>query len=153
MFEKGEYSINMALKLYNMVMDFLCKIDNEKYETFLGTYNQLVDLFPRIKDMFAYLKGLMLEEPRLNSKAKPDLIILEVKNETFKSILRFVNENYINDISIQLIAERFSVNPSYLSQLFKKETGETFTDYITRLLKSIIQYWLYILQVFSHLIK
>jgi two-component system response regulator YesN len=129
LFEKGEYSINMALKLYNTVMYFLYRSEDGKYECFLSTYNQLVGLFNGIQDMFIYLRSLLREEQRFT----PDLPVCEVKNVTFKVILQFVNDNYINDISIQLIAARFSINPSYLSQLFKKETGETFTDYITRL--------------------
>ena len=32
----------------------------------------------------------------------------------------------------QKAADYFFLNPSYLSQLFKSETGEAFTDYVTQ---------------------
>ena len=57
----------------------------------------------------------------------------EISNETFRAILNYVNQNYLQDISIQSLSLKFYTNPSYISQLFKKEVGETFTAYIAKL--------------------
>ena len=57
----------------------------------------------------------------------------ESKNQTFKPILQYVTENYRRDLSLQDLADQFFMNPSYISQLFKKEVGETFTAYVARL--------------------
>lgn len=62
-----------------------------------------------------------------------DIVHDDVKNETFRSILHYVNENYCKDISIQSISQKFFINPNYLSQLFKKEMHMTFTDYLTKM--------------------
>ncbi|MEI7025996.1 response regulator transcription factor [Paenibacillus sp. y28] len=35
-------------------------------------------------------------------------------------------------ISLEEVSERLHLNPSYFSRLFKKETGETFIEYVTR---------------------
>lgn len=56
---------------------------------------------------------------------------MEVKNETFRDIINHVNEHFFNDITLQSIAQKFTINPNYASQLFKKETGVTFTKYLT----------------------
>lgn len=54
-------------------------------------------------------------------------------NPTFKTILKYVNNNFCSDISIQSISKDLNVNASYISQLFKKEVGITFTEYLSNL--------------------
>lgn len=40
---------------------------------------------------------------------------------------------YAEDISLQSVANRINVNASYLSRVFKQETGENFVSFLTRL--------------------
>ncbi|WP_339279832.1 response regulator [Paenibacillus sp. FSL W8-1187] len=40
---------------------------------------------------------------------------------------------YTEDISLQFVAEKINVNASYLSRIFKRETGVNFVGYLTRL--------------------
>ncbi|MEK3903893.1 response regulator [Paenibacillus sp. FSL R7-0179] len=40
---------------------------------------------------------------------------------------------YAEDISLQSVAEQINVNASYLSRVFKQETGENFVSFLTRL--------------------
>ncbi|RIX59645.1 response regulator [Paenibacillus nanensis] len=42
-------------------------------------------------------------------------------------------ERYAEDISLQTVAGQINVNPSYLSRVFKEETGENFIGYLTRI--------------------
>ena len=51
---------------------------------------------------------------------------------------QFINEHYMNRITLRSVAEELHTNHSYLSTLFKKETGISFTDYLneTRLKRS-----------------
>ena len=37
-----------------------------------------------------------------------------------------------DDLSLKALAEEFSISPSYLSSLFKKETGSTLTDFVNK---------------------
>ena len=48
-------------------------------------------------------------------------------------VKRYIIDNYSEDITVKGIAKYFSINPNYLSNLFSKETGETITQYITRI--------------------
>lgn len=41
-----------------------------------------------------------------------------------------VQKHYDKDISLENIAERLCLNPSYLSTLFKEETGQAFTNFV-----------------------
>lgn len=56
-----------------------------------------------------------------------------------EEIREYVDMHYSKDISLSSIAGKFYLNPSYLSQLFKKEMNLKFIDYITgvRLKKAI----------------
>jgi len=62
-------------------------------------------------------------------KNQPDLIQLAIN---------YIDKNYMHNIGIGQIAEMLQVTPNYLSSLFHKKTGTTFTKYITntRILKS-----------------
>lgn len=49
---------------------------------------------------------------------------------TIRKIIDYIKLNYAENISLKKIADLFSISPSYLSSLFKKETNTTLTDYI-----------------------
>lgn len=44
----------------------------------------------------------------------------------------FIDSELSSELSLKLIAEKLGMNPSYLSTVFKKETGMTVIDYINR---------------------
>jgi AraC-like DNA-binding protein/ligand-binding sensor protein len=46
------------------------------------------------------------------------------------SAAKFIKQNYASNISLDLIAKHSYCNSTYLSHIFKKETGTTITDYI-----------------------
>lgn len=43
---------------------------------------------------------------------------------------QYINANYMQQISLEQIAEQAGFNSSYYSTLFKKETGKTFSEYL-----------------------
>lgn len=47
-----------------------------------------------------------------------------------QKVVNYIDFNYQEDLSLKKIADLFSISPSYLSALFKKETGSTLTEYI-----------------------
>jgi two-component system response regulator YesN len=51
-------------------------------------------------------------------------------NPLVKRVLEYMNNNYYKPISLKTIALQYRTNASYLGQIFKKETGEFFTDYL-----------------------
>lgn len=40
-------------------------------------------------------------------------------------------KNYPQELSLELLGEKFHMNGVYLGQIFKKETGQTFLKYLT----------------------
>jgi two-component system response regulator YesN len=55
-----------------------------------------------------------------------------VRPEVLKAC-QYVSLNLDKRISLEEVAEHLFLNPSYFSRMFKKETGENFIEYITRL--------------------
>ncbi len=51
--------------------------------------------------------------------------------KVIKDIKGYVTANYFNNISLRQIAKEFYMNESYLSDLFKKETGTSFSSYLS----------------------
>lgn len=73
-------------------------------------------------------------------RAMAEKVMEEVRRTRFSSgqqmmaaIRKYVDENYSYELTLSSLAERFHLNETYLSGLFKQSTGETFSDYVTRL--------------------
>jgi len=126
---KGVYNIKHAFQVYNIIMYSFYIINSESYESYIFDYEQLISSFDGVHEMFDYLKRMLKEYAGVKTEHFP----IDARNETFRSILLFVNEHYCEDFSIQTISREFTINPSYVSQLFKKQIGTTFTEYITSL--------------------
>lgn len=52
------------------------------------------------------------------------------KGSHCKNAIKYISKNFSRDITVDEIAAHCMVNKSYLSRLFKKETGETMVDFI-----------------------
>ncbi|MGG1554815.1 helix-turn-helix domain-containing protein [Paenibacillus ferrarius] len=51
-------------------------------------------------------------------------------HERISEIVRYMNENYAQELSLQVLADTFYVSPYYLSRFFKEATGFTFVEYL-----------------------
>ena len=58
---------------------------------------------------------------------------MTVSNRTVQTMLDYMMVHYCEDISIQTLADLCYINPNYASQLFKQETGTTFSSHLTNL--------------------
>lgn len=48
-------------------------------------------------------------------------------------VIKYINENYADDISLEFLAEKFFVSPAYLSRRFKEVTGFAYIEYLVNL--------------------
>ncbi|MCL6602825.1 MAG: response regulator [Paenibacillus sp.] len=129
LFASGQLNMKHALIVYNQIMSFAHKYDEEPYEDYMYSLDQLAGLFDTAHDMLLFLKERLREKLETTTQWK----LLHVRNRTFKAILTYVDENYCRDISISGISKQFNVNGNYISQLFTKEVGTTFTQYLSKL--------------------
>lgn len=59
-----------------------------------------------------------------------------------EQIIEMIEEDYMEDITLEVIGTKLHYNPNYLSNIFKKETGITFSDYLTSYRFEIAKKWL-----------
>ena len=68
------------------------------------------------------------------SEAMESLIqrVDQQKTKPVRSAMVYVEENYQNPMRLEDVAAYVNLNPVYFSNIFKRETGENFTDYLTK---------------------
>jgi len=97
----------------------------------LTVINEYLDKITRsssLHDLKELMFGLFdLLESDAGSKGKS-----EPSNRIIERIKQMVEEHYDQDLSLEGIAEQVYLTPSYLSYLFKKETGQSLIRYITQ---------------------
>lgn len=78
---------------------------------------------------YSALKSYVLE---LCLEAADILARLEAKNEnnTIFHVIQYVDREFRSKLQLQDLAKMFHMNSAYLGQLFKKETGKSFNDYL-----------------------
>ncbi len=83
------------------------------------------------------LKRLRKESHNRISQEETGLRVLPSINtemtEYIYNILNFMNTHYTEKISLRHLSKEFGVNYTYLSQLFKKTTGKSFSEYLTEI--------------------
>lgn len=102
-------------------------------------YQEVMTLFKRLNHInherqpgYLFDTGMtvlkMLKTLVLNF-TNPDKPIVESSSQ-LKSIVIYVNEHYREKISVKAVAHQFGYNASYLSRLFKAQTGVTLGHYV-----------------------
>lgn len=78
-----------------------------------------------------------LEQLRVYFRQKTRMIFedienIESNNITVLEVMKYIRRNYSDkEITVNLLADHVHLSPTYLSSLFKKETGKTISEYIT----------------------
>lgn len=129
LFEHQSLNIKHAVIIYNQIMAFSSRLKNIQFEDYIYGFENLTNTFTNVKEMLESLKKVLSED--LN--AQYEIYTQKNLNHTFKAILKHVNENFCRDLSAQSIAKEFNINSNYFSQLFKKELGISFTEYVSKL--------------------
>lgn len=102
----------------------LCGIYNENYDYLvkeLYISNHAVSGAQWLAAAINALDKLMMER----SKTK-----ISNENSLIQWINNYINAHYMEDISLSLLVNKVNYNPSYLSRLYKKQTGNSIVTYI-----------------------
>lgn len=137
--ESLNYIESIFSKLKNDENLTVKQIKTKSIEVFLNVYNYFNDS--------KIIKGLDLYLEKVINSVNLDQIQIELNNmikhrqskleETDDSIspiilklLRNIEKNYSKDLNLKEISETYNINSIYLGQLFQKETGILFSDYL-----------------------
>lgn len=97
--------------IHSLSSKFAARIENSK------NFNQIANLW----DEMAYSYCKLVKEHA--SKGYSPLV---------QNIVLHIDANLSESLTLSSMAVRFNVNASYLSSLFKKDTGLTFTEFVNR---------------------
>lgn len=123
--EKGmdDFSVRSSLRLCNLILSSK-PYRPEENDYYVYSIKTLVTEYGTLENMLVMLKQYLEEK---NTEAQ-----MAFSNTTFMKLIKYINENYRGNISLSGAAQAVCMNPNYVSQLFKKETGVTFINYITQ---------------------
>ncbi|WP_439951041.1 helix-turn-helix transcriptional regulator [Robertmurraya korlensis] len=153
-----------VMRLVDLLVEEIFRLNKNPISlgvTLIRVINELVQLgqllgaeskiFENIKKLYqaainAYYPE-KIKEMLIHDLVKPVIISTHDKTERgFKSlsdkIAYIVQTEYDQEISLEIIAERLHYNPNYLSNVFKKEHGENFVDYLMNYRLQMAQTWL-----------
>ncbi len=59
--------------------------------------------------------------------------ISDQEKKVIRDIKFYLKRNYAQNVSLKTLSEEFHLNAVYISQMFKKETGESLTEYVLKI--------------------
>ena len=127
----GSYSPILFFDILIVYVDLLtdyCKqqdLYSEEYERNLKKWNVSTDNIRSEKMLLAVTEELIRETLEYAAEEKKSKDIKPIRE-----IKKYIEENYMEEISLGQLAELVDMNASYLSSVFKKETGMTYSEYL-----------------------
>lgn len=123
---RHSFHVRNSMKLCNMIHTGSL-FREEKNDYYIYSLKQLVSEYGTFSDMLKRLQEEIRGAGAAQSGQEP------FSNTAFMKLMRYIGENYRSEISLTSAGAALHMNPNYVSQLFKKETGTTFVHYITQL--------------------
>lgn len=132
------YVLQIPLSALAQYIDHPEQVDFQNGLTTTITYKTIVSLIKELGNLIysqplgfrfdseiVFLQLLKLIFTKLVSKTP-----LQTSNNRLKDIIIFINKHYYQKLSVNGLAKKFGYNPSYLSRLFKEQTGISLINYI-----------------------
>ncbi|MCY1713788.1 response regulator transcription factor [Caproiciproducens galactitolivorans] len=101
-----------------------------------------LDIRDRYFDISGMLKQVQMQEDlgefekMLREEAGNIITSMELVKNAYppiiKRMIEYTNENYAEDLTLRLLAEKFNVNANYLGSLFNSKVGQQYSDYLNR---------------------
>ncbi len=125
-FSKDIHYIKLNKQEHNFLKSLSEKIlyENTKKKS---SYKLLTNIY--LLEQLIYIDRLLLNKDIKNSNNN--------KNSRLKKIIDFINKNYYNDLTLDIIADEFFISKYYLCKYFKNNTGFTVINFINK--KRIIE--------------
>ena len=116
-----------AVRIHNLCETLLCRLTNQPYPEKLNYGFELSRRYASFDQMCQSL------HKRLERAVSGAVDTDRLHNETLVQVITELSERFAENLSFQELSARYHISPSYLSQLFKREIGLTFTEYVARL--------------------
>lgn len=119
------FSVTSAYLLYNSVLS-TPELSDYADDMAFYSFEPMVTKYGTFQNMLKTLIALLHEHPQEDpANAASSSAILQ--------ILSYLNANYAKDISLQSLSDEIHLSKNYISHLFKKETGFSYSGYLEEL--------------------
>ena len=132
--KQAPYTIQKLLN--NIIFPFVFHLNKENLRKMNFLYCYLKDALERPNDFpidciislitLIISELIFISEPCGNYSVKTD-------NKYIIRVLQYIDENYSEPINLITAAEKIHLTPSYLSKIFSKTTGFSFSDYLSKI--------------------
>lgn len=126
-FSEGRFSMKEAYLMFTALIYHFFRTGSSGSGKMFEGYEELSYYFGQADAMIDYLVEHTLEDLRNPSQA----IRSDISHKTIREILKYIHDHFTDDLSIQVLSEKFYLSPNYLCHLFKKEVGENFIEYVS----------------------
>lgn len=119
---KKSYNILNTLKFLNIPRG-----SSEEDEIWIDQDTVILNNWNNAEEYFAYF----CNEIKILLNIRNEDTQVYSGNKLISDIINYIKDNYKENITLYNLSEKFNINQSYLSQLFKNETGINFINYLT----------------------
>lgn len=98
-----------------------------EYENSLRKWNNRIDNIRRERQLIIETESLIKEILEYIDEEKKQKDIKPIRK-----VKEYIEKNYMQEISLNQLAELVDMNASYLSSVFKKETGMAYSEYLVQ---------------------
>lgn len=116
------YCIEMIIHINKTVWNFEyanIQKENDYKEIFISLLN-----LHTLDQLKSFIKNIA--ENALNCLISDN----EHLSPVIRQVMNYINSNYAQELSLKTLSHKLNINPAYLGQLFQKETGQPFNEYI-----------------------
>ncbi|MDQ8739052.1 response regulator [Paenibacillus sp. LHD-38] len=120
----GRLYVDQISNVYNQIVSLIYKYylnSQSLNEIEYLNYYQMVRLFNSPEELFESLKAFFELQTGAN---------MAISNEQVGKIITHIDSSFTEDILLSQLAMQFNISMGYLSQLIKKETGKTYSEYV-----------------------
>ncbi len=139
---KSQTDQNFMIRSLTAIMDEARKEHAERTERLLGDLLHILILRNELTESEASpdsVQSLTQEVMRFQTMVlksydrMPKLEELEQSNKAVMKAILILQTRWQEDLSLPMVAKELFLAPSYLSRIFKQETGKTFKEYLTEI--------------------
>jgi two-component system, response regulator YesN len=132
LFISNQLGMDEVVYFWNQVVTYVTETYKDRSSAYDLEYMNctlLLEKFSNLKAVAEYLSKLFY----LFSAIEINIIENKEINVNFEKLLEYVNKNYHQKLHLKELAGKYFINFTYCSELFKKYTGSTFSEYTTAL--------------------
>ncbi|MGL5415992.1 MAG: response regulator [Clostridium sp.] len=124
-----DFSIGIIVMLYKISEEFKIEGENYNRESLSTTIIELCN-----ESTTENIKLFIIRE--IEEIIQSMYIGVTKYSPVIQQIVNYINDKYYEELSLKLLSNKYNINSSYLGQLFIKEVGMSFSDYLNNVKNS-----------------